>query len=271
MPTYSTAGTSKTLQTDMGTPSLAAGDAVYIGRGSLDYDNAGSNDMSATDLLLVELLSGWRGNFPESAPLKLVANRSNAGRVKIRWGGQRMYLRSISMAAGVIYGIEQDPAAGGTVMLSEVDCETYTVRGGVLHALASADINKGYTSGFGLAHFYASGPTMAEARAGGSSTLNLHRDAALAGAYENGTLNINEVAVTIATLDLAGRVNHRGGNVGDVNLLGGIWDLTEVPFPITVTNRNAYLPTTILLKVGQPEPTWTNKPVDVNPPIIKYV
>lgn len=272
MPDYSSDGESTHLGTDLGSPTLAAGDRVFMGRGNQDYTNATANDMSATDLLLVETRPGWRGDFPEAAPLKIVANRSAAGRLRMQWGGRKSYVRSTSMASGVIYGIEQDPAAGGMVVLAECDVELYGLRGGVLLALSTADVSKLYAGGFGVAHLTQGGPAMAECIAGGNSTVHLERAATLISAVQGGTLKVlRDTIAPTHVYAMGGKLEYGGGNMTNLYLYGGTLDLTKMNGPLTVTNRYAYGTTRLILKQGMAEPTWTNKPVDVHPPIVEYV
>lgn len=272
MAVLTAAGTSVQLLTDLGgTPS--AGDSVYVGKGNLKYTDAAENDRSGTDLLLFELLPGWYGDFDEATPLKVVLNQTSTGILRLKWAGQRSYVRSTSMAAGVIYRIEQDPASGGAVHLSECDNEVYIQRAGVLHAASTADISKYYAGGFSVGHLYKSGPTVAECVAAGQAQVNLSRAATLVRALEQSVITITEEAIapTHCYVD-GGRVNHGGGNMTNLYLNGGILDLTRSPGPFTVTNRYAYQPTTILIKKGGlGEPTYTNKPIDYNPPRVVEV
>lgn len=271
MATYSGAGTSSDLATDIGVAlgALADGDALYVGRGSATY--TGSNDTSAKDLLTVETLPGFFGDFPEASPLKIVSNRTAAGRVRMKWSGKKSYLKSTG--AGVIYWLELEPAQNGQLVFSDADNEITLQRSGNLQAVSTADINKYYACGFAMASLLKSGPTMAECVLSGNAYADLQRAATLIAAYQNSKLLVSEASITPTNVYVnGGTIDYRGGNGTNLYLYGGVMDLTGLSQPITFTNRYAYEPTVILLKrSGVGEPTWTNKVVDYNPPEIRWV
>lgn len=269
---YLSTGVASDFLVDLGSPTLAAGDIVYAGRGSATYNVAASNNLSATDLLRVELLPGFGGDFPDTAPLKLVCDRASTGKLLMKWSGKKTYLRSTSMAAGVVYWIELDPAANGQLVLSDVDNELLLQRRGILQATSTADINKYYGCGSANAVLLKSGPTMAECLVGGNAQVDLQRLATLLGVYEQGRLTVSEVVAPTNVYVNGGWLDYRGGAITNLYLYGGTMDLTNLPGPITITNRYAYQPTRILLRrSGVGEPTWTNKPIDYNPPEIVWM
>lgn len=252
---------------------LSAGDSLYIGQGSVEYNVAGANDISGTDLARIELQPGWLGDFASGVPLIAKCDRTSTGILLIKWSGRKSYIKSAS-AATVIYRVEMEPSKGGIIDYSSADTEIFLQRSGTLLAQSTADISKFYAGGSAVGHLLESGPTVAECVAGGNSMVHLSRAATLINVGDQARVKVLKNSITPTNVYMYGNgaaLEYMGGNITNLYLYGGVLDLRNLPAPITVTNRYAYLPTTILVNPsGAGEPTWTNKPIDYNPPRISY-
>ncbi len=252
-------GANQNLTTDLG-GTVSGGDTVYVGFGSVNYNNASGNDLSAADLVLFETRPGWDGSIASGAPLKLVCNQTNTGIARLHWAGREIYLQS-SSGSGVIYRIEIAPTGGGKVFLSTCDNEILIQTAGVLEAEATADLENVYVMNRAQALLKESGPEMTTLRVGGDARVECQRDFVNGYVSGAGQLRVTRAAVTPSILEFnGGYVDWRGGNITDLYVYGAnnVLDLRGMPTVLTVSNKRFRGFLEIWLTADQPEPTFSS-------------
>jgi hypothetical protein len=243
MATHKSTTSSTSLLTHLGVAlgGIADGDTVRLNKFADRF--ATDTDLSTKDLLLFHMASEWEGRAQADggAGFTLVCNRTSTGKVVNESKSPRVEIASTS-SAGVIYEVENAPAAGGVLQMGAMDCNKLIQQKGTAIVGDTCDLNILELLG-----------GVADVRRTASYTLSLIR--AMAGALtlrrdftnmeiksdpDQGRAVVtleDELAAPSGAIDLDGGELRivECGTVAQLNGYSGILDVRKIRNPITFT------------------------------------